>query len=121
MHGVVIIRRLDHVVLLVALEPVLWTEGGGDVEAASNQRVERMVALVARGSGLVVLALYTVAAKHLVRLTDEAFCFGNAGSQRLLACLNFARLLVASLGPFFPVRHRRSASKRGSRIAPIAV
>ena len=28
-----LVRRLDHIVLLVALEPVLWSHGGGNVKA----------------------------------------------------------------------------------------
>ncbi len=37
-----LVPGLDHVVLLVALEPVLRTEGGGHIDPAVDQRVERM-------------------------------------------------------------------------------
>ena len=44
MHRVAEVRRLDHVVLLVAAQPVLRTESRGDVEPANGaQRVERML------------------------------------------------------------------------------
>ena len=43
MHRIAEIRRLDHVVLLVAAQPVLRTESRGDVETADGaQCVERM-------------------------------------------------------------------------------
>ena len=37
------VRGLDHVVLLVAFQTVLRTEGGGDVHPAIDQRIERMI------------------------------------------------------------------------------
>jgi hypothetical protein len=40
---IVIIGRFDHIVLLVAAQPVLGPEGGADPEvAAGGERVERM-------------------------------------------------------------------------------
>ena len=36
------IRRFDHIVLLVAAKAVLRAEGGGEVEPACRERVERM-------------------------------------------------------------------------------
>ena len=37
------IGRFHHIILLVALQPMLWSEGSGDVDiSTSNQRVERM-------------------------------------------------------------------------------
>ena len=37
-----LVRGLDHVVLLVALDPVLRAERGGDIDAGGDQRVEAM-------------------------------------------------------------------------------
>ena len=46
MHRIAEIRRLDHVVLLVAAQPVLRAESRGDVESANAaQRIERMLEL----------------------------------------------------------------------------
>ena len=43
MHRIVEIRRLDHVVLLVAAQAMLRTERGGELDvAAGGQRIERM-------------------------------------------------------------------------------
>ncbi len=43
MHRIVEVRRLDHVVLLVAAQAVLRTEGSGELDvAACGERVERM-------------------------------------------------------------------------------
>ncbi len=43
MHRIVEVRRLDHVVLLVAAQAMLRTEGGGDLDvAAGGERIERM-------------------------------------------------------------------------------
>ena len=45
-HRVAKVRRLGHVVLLVAAQAVLRTEGRGDVEAADDaQRIQRMLEL----------------------------------------------------------------------------
>ena len=42
-HRIVEVRRLDHVVLLVAAQPMLRTEGGADLDvAACGQRIQRM-------------------------------------------------------------------------------
>src|SRR5262249_14158253 len=42
-HRIVEVRRLDHIVLLVAAQSVLWTEGGGHLDvAARGKRIERM-------------------------------------------------------------------------------
>ena len=42
-HRIVEVRRLDHVVLLVAAQAVLRAEGGGELDvAARGQRIERM-------------------------------------------------------------------------------
>jgi hypothetical protein len=51
MHRVAEVRRLDHVVLLVASQPVLRSESGGDVEAPDGaQRVERVFEIRGHGS-----------------------------------------------------------------------
>ena len=51
MHRIAEIRRLDHVVLLVAAQPVLRTECRGDVEPAhAAQRIERMLEIRGHGS-----------------------------------------------------------------------
>ena len=43
MDRIVEVLRLDHVVLLVAAQAMLRTEGGGDLDvAACGQRIERM-------------------------------------------------------------------------------
>ena len=43
--GIGLVRRLDHIVLLVALQPVLRSERRCDIDPAFDQRVERMVQL----------------------------------------------------------------------------
>src|SRR5690349_20874332 len=51
MHRVAEIRRLDHVVLLVAAQSVLGPESGGDVEAPDRaQRIERVLEIRSHGS-----------------------------------------------------------------------
>ena len=43
MHRILEIRRLDHVVLLVAAQPMLRAEGSADLYvAAGGERIERM-------------------------------------------------------------------------------
>ena len=52
-HRIAKVRRLDHVVLLVAAQPVLRTESRGDVEAANAaQRVERMLEVCRHRGGM---------------------------------------------------------------------
>ena len=52
-HRIVEVRRLDHVVLLVAAQAMLRTEGGGDLDvAARGQRVERMRQVFRHRSGM---------------------------------------------------------------------
>jgi hypothetical protein len=53
MHRIVEVRRLDHVVLLVAAQSMLRTEGGGDLQvAAADQRIQRMRQIFRNGSGM---------------------------------------------------------------------
>jgi hypothetical protein len=52
-HRVAEVRRLDHVVLLVATQSMLGTESRGDVETPDGaQRVERMFEIRGHGSGM---------------------------------------------------------------------
>ena len=51
MDRIAVVRRLDHVVLLVAAQPVLRAEGGGELHVvACAERIER-VRQVARDGG----------------------------------------------------------------------
>ena len=51
MHRVVEVRRLDHVVLLVAAQTMLRTERGGELDvAARGQRIERVRQVLRDGS-----------------------------------------------------------------------
>ena len=53
MHRIVEVRRLDHVVLLVAAQAMLRTEGSGDLHvAACGQRIQRMRQVFRDGSGM---------------------------------------------------------------------
>ena len=53
MLGIPEIRRLDHVVLLVAAQPVLRTERGAQIEIGQGgQRVERVREIVRHGGGM---------------------------------------------------------------------
>ena len=51
MHRIVVVRRLDHVVLLVAAQAVLRTESCADLDvAARDKRIERMRQILRDGS-----------------------------------------------------------------------
>src|SRR6478752_10272142 len=42
-HRIAVVRRLDHVVLFIAAQAVLWSEGGADLDvAARDKRIKRM-------------------------------------------------------------------------------
>src|SRR5690606_21888201 len=52
-HRIDEVRRLDHVVLLVAAQPVLRAERGGDLDvAARGKRVERVREILSHGRGV---------------------------------------------------------------------
>ena len=52
-HRILEIRRFDHVVLLVAAQPVLRAEGGADLHvAAGGERIERMRQVFCDGRGM---------------------------------------------------------------------
>ena len=42
MDGISIVGALDHIILLVPAQAMLRAEGGSDIDAASDQRIERM-------------------------------------------------------------------------------
>ena len=53
MHRIVEVRRLDHVVLLVAAQAMLRTEGSADLHvAACGQRIQRVRQVFRDGSGM---------------------------------------------------------------------
>ncbi len=53
MHRIVEVRRLDHVVLLVAAQAMLRTEGSADLHVATcGQRIQRVRQVFRDGSGM---------------------------------------------------------------------
>ena len=50
--GIDLIRGLDHIVLLVALDPVLRAERGGDVHAGRNQGIEAVRQVTRQAGGV---------------------------------------------------------------------